>query len=412
MPDANTDKQLDQQAYDEFIAMRTKDMAQLNAILPAADRRRTYTFGELYKGKDQVQRFIIPDLIPQGALTVLIGEDGIGKTQLMTQLCLAIAMGETSFLTLPLETISHKRCLICATEDSKQKFIGAASKQFDSIYQGEDPNKCLIDFTEGSDFDSFDDLKEELNTKLDENFYDLIVVDALGDLFTLLDGDINSNSDARRLLGHFQHLCNERDTTIIIIHHAAKSKIVAKRKEGKLFVEKNDQQGAGAITQKPRTVLALTRDPKGTTADGQHNKNYFHVVKANLMGKKYERNAIECQFDGATLLHRATGLVDVEMEQPAEEQEQGLAGKPQGMFRQKSRPDDIDEAAHRVACDAIFSTSVLLSKTELVTRMKQQYGVGQTKIESAGGFLNHLITSGLISRQADGLYKYNEPAPF
>jgi len=405
-------KKIDDAALDRLAAMRKRSIEQLNAILPVTTRKRTYTFAELYKQKDEEQRFLIPDLIPAGALTVLIGEDGIGKTQICNQICLAVAKGETSVLGLPLN-VKHKRALFLGTEDSRQKFISAISKQFDAIYPGSDPAEVAIDFTEGSDFDDFADLKTELDLQLDTNFYDLIVGDALGDLFGLIDGDINDNSAARKLLSYFQHVCNERNTTIILIHHAAKSKIVGHRKEGKLFVEKNDSQGAGAITQKPRTILALTNDPKTGSPDGRTYTNYLHVVKANLMGKKYVQSAVDLQFDTATLLHRSRGTIDIEMMQKEAEAEGGVAVKqPEKFNARKSRPDQISRTQHEEICELMFRDSTILSREALINKMQQQYGVGRLKVEQKDGFLHHYLDLKIIVKLDDGSYKYNDEPPF
>src|SRR5690606_8460178 len=99
------------------------------------------------------------------------------------------------------------------------------------------------------------------------------------------------------------NICNTYQVAIILIHHAAKSKIVEIRKSGTIFIDKNSSQGAGAITQKPRTVLALSNHKESTSPDGKYYDNYLHVVKANLMGKEYMTNALKLQFNGHTLCH-------------------------------------------------------------------------------------------------------------
>lgn len=384
--------------------LKKKAIEQLDSILPAPLKKSTYTYAELYDKREEVQRFIIPDLLPQEAVCVLIGEDGIGKTQLCSQLCGQIALKRESFLGMKLNA-KHNRCLIVATEDSKQKFTSAITKILNALAPGHDPKSIMIDFTEGSDFDDFLTLKKEIETSLSTNFYDIVIIDALSDLFSLIDGDINSNSHARKLLSFFQYLCNSFNTTIIIIHHAAKSKIVLNRKEGKLFVQKTDSQGAGAITQKPRTVLALTHDPKTVSNDGQTYINYLHVVKANLMGKKYVQNAIKLQFDTKTLLHLSQGLIDIEMQQTELSAQQEASETVYDFNRKKPQPFQIPLSQHKELVDHIFSQEEILSRTDLITKLSIAYGVGKTKVESKDGLISYLLQKNLIEKYQFGSYR-------
>lgn len=390
--------------------LKLRALEQINQLVPTPTQKRTYSYAELYAKKDIAQPFLVPDLIPAQSVTVMIGEDGIGKTQLCTQICLHLAFKYSKFLGMPLKG-EHGNCLIVATEDSKQKFITACAKQAHALEPGHRPQDVGIDFTEGSDFDDLLEMKTEMEAMLDKKFYDLIIVDALGDLFTLIDGEINSNSHARKIISFFQHLCNKYTTTIIIIHHAAKTKIVAKQKEGKLFVEKTDSQGAGSITQKPRTVLALSNDPRSTAPDGSRYTNYLHVVKANLMGKEYAENAIKLQFDLATLLHAQQGRVNIHMLQEEAEKEaqaQGTTLSNNGNTR-KRQAKDYDDIYHTTKIREVFREDEALDKKELKTRMAAQYEVGMNKIEAKDGYFAYCEQRGFFHGSIFG-YKLG-PAP-
>lgn len=388
--------------------MKKKALEQLSEpIKPAPNDRNTFSFQELWETKDIEQKFIIPELLPAHAVAMFIGEDGIGKTQILTQLCLSICLKSKTFLGLNLYTESHK-CLIVATEDSKEKFSKAMVKQVLSIKPDLDPKEIHLDFTEGSNFDDLDALFAEIEMLLKEFNYDLIVCDAMSDLFTLIDGDINSNSHARKILSKFQRVVNTYQTTVIIIHHAAKSKIVAKQKEGKLFVEKGDSQGAGAITQKPRTVWALTNDPKSIINEGTEYKNYLHVVKANLMGKHFVTHAIELDFDAKTLTHSACGMVDIQlMENSNPDDRQPLTNDP----TKKPMAREISLDQHKSYVYNCFVKSDLLSRSDLVEKLRSSYGVGKNKIEAKDGYLAHLTELGLVVNNA-GVYRKGEQSDF
>jgi RecA-family ATPase len=302
--------------------------------------------------------------------------------------------------------VEHASALIVATEDSKEKFTSAIMRQAYRMNPNLKPKDVHVDFTEGSEFDDFLLFKSELEGLLKKKFYDLIIIDALSDLFTLIDGEINSNSHARKILSFFQAVCNQYQTTIIIIHHAAKSKIVAKRKEGKLFVEKGDSQGAGAITQKPRTVLALSSDPKSVSEDGFTYTNYLHVVKANLMGKHYLKNAIVLKFDSRILMHFPQGTVDIELfspEMPIEPGQSELNPK------RKTTPQEMSLQEHKDLLKVIFRAGGELLKAELIEGIRVHYNVGKNLIEKAGGFLPYLRKVELVERTPYG-FKFNPHA--
>lgn len=372
-------------------------------------KKRTFSYSELHIHKDDQQTFLIPDLIPSHAVTTFIGEDGIGKTQIMSQLCAHIAFGYDSWLGVALNT-SSRTALIVATEDSRQKFTSAITRITYALEPNHKPEDVKIYFTEGSDFDDFTELGNEIEDFLKVTDTDLIVVDALSDLFTLIDGDINSNSHARKILNFFQYLCNEYKATIVIIHHASKTQVVNMRKEGKIFIQKNYSQGAGAITQKPRTVLALSSDPSSGSEDSETYTNYLHVVKANLMGKYYMQNALQLTFNTSTLMHKLVGKVNVEL-QAAE-----LAAMATGdsasnnKTKRKPEPQEIPWEEHILILGKVWAGKVgqPLSRLELIDRMQTQYGVGKLKIEQRGGYLAWVQEHKLVQKMPDG-FVYTPP---
>ena len=352
--------------------------------------KNTYSFSELWALKDVEQKFLVPELLPGAAMAVIIGEDGIGKTQITSQLCLSICLGYSEFMGLPLHA-PNKRALIVATEDSKEKFSKSITKQARYMQVKLDPDNIHLSFMEASNFDDLDRVCKEIDAILKAQAHDLIVCDAFSDFFTLIDGEINSNSHARKILNKFQKIINDHGTTILFIHHAAKSKIVEKQRNGKMFVEKGDSQGAGAITQKPRTILALTHNPGSIKDEGLRYTNYLHVVKANLMSKMYVTQAIELEFDASMLLHFAKGLVNIQMmenpdgPQQNQQQNQNVNNKPAVKtvldFSDKQHIDFVAQA---------FEGETEMSRADLVSMLKGLYQVGKNKIEEKSGFLQYL----------------------
>jgi len=387
--------------------------------IPGAQEKNTFSYAELHELKDEEQLFLIPELLPSHAVCGFIGEDGIGKTQLCIQLCLHIAMKRRTFLGLPLNPV-HNRCLMVATEDSRQRFTKAIIKQAYALNPAHNPKDVLIDFTEGGNFDEIATLHAEIIKLLKLNSYDLIVVDAFSDLFGLIDGEINNSGHARKLIGILQQICNVYKTTVIFVHHAAKTKIVQKKKDGKIFLEKDDSQGAGAITQKPRTVWGLTHDKKSINSDGTVYTNYLHVVKANLMSKLYVTQAIQLQYDTSVLLHTDTGMVDIEMMDLESQENNPDLSAPNA---RKPHAEEISYDDHLSYVNSAFKDNDHLSRADLVGKLQKIYpgNLGQNKFNARGGYIECLINNGIIinfqgkfrkAKSDQGALMTEEEAPF
>lgn len=381
------------QPKSKSIVQELKDKA-VEALVDDAEepiQKNTHSYAELYLEKDAPQNFIINDLIPDEEVCVLIGVDGIGKTQICSQLCFAIGTKRENFLGLTLN-IKHGRALVVATEDSKVKFTRAIVK----IAKGMDPNHkpedVNVHFTEGGNFDDMNSFIKEIVDFLKVTPVDLIILDALQDLFLFIDGEVNSNKDANKILNIIQkQICNVYKCSAIVIHHASKTSAQKKQESGKFFLVKNDSQGAGRITQKPRTVLGLTHDfASSAVEDSTTYTNYLHVLKTNLASRHYMKNAISLTFDQATLLHESNGLVNIEQYENADKTATDFTPTKKPMAKEIT----LDE--HKAKVTSAFEHEDSLSRKELVAKLRGLYGVGGNKIEEKGGYLSYLTDLGLI----------------
>lgn len=382
---------------------------QFEAINPDLAPKRTFSYAELYNSADTPDRYLLENFIPAEAVAVFIGEDGIGKTQICNQLALSIAFGYDNFAGLHLQVDECRNSLIVATEDSRLKWIRAMRRQATALEPGHVPEAVTVDFMEASGFDAFEEFKEELSARLKQKKYKVIILDAFSDIFGLFDGDINNSKDARKILSFLQFLCDTHSTTVIVIHHAAKTKLVAKRREGKLYLEKDDAQGAGAITQKPRTVIGLSNDRKSIQAD--QYTNYLHLLKTNTGNRTYQLNAIELHFNLKTLLHHYKGTVEIE---EAEEQAAATLHAPDSSNSKKATPNDIPAAKHHQILNELFPGKRELNRADLVAGLSERYGVGRTKIEQAGGYLTYLLQEKYLDKTLLGFayrrpFQFNEP---
>lgn len=386
-------------------ASADKAVQQLSQAVPR--QQRTFAYSELHQEAEAPDSYLLEGFLPAYAVSLFLGEDGIGKTQLMIQLAVSLSFKYEHFAGLRINEEEGNNTLFIATEDSRRKWGRAARKQATAMQPGFDPKNIAIDFMEASGFDEFNELKEEIVENLTRKKYRLIVIDAFSDVFTFIDGDINSNKDARRLLSFFQFICDTYQTTCVVIHHAAKTKIVAKRQQNKIFLDKWDTQGAGAISQKPRTVFGLSHDKKSKEADKNTFTNYLHILKTNTGNRNYELNAIELEFNEETLLHKFMGIKEVEaMEEipPAE-----MNAPRTGNGAKKAGPRDFSPNEHHALLMRAFMVRQDMPKADAVAALQKAYGVGRNKIEEAGGYLAYLLTERFLVKSATGI-SYTKPA--
>lgn len=388
-------------------AQKIKDKAVdvLNPVKEKEDQF-TWSYAELYKDKDIVQNFLVPDLIPDGEVCGLIGVDGVGKTQLMSQLAFCVGRKRKHFLNLTLN-VKHGNALIVATEDSKKKFTKAIVKIANALEPGHKPEEVGIHFMEGGSFSTLETFILEIERNLKLRPTDLVIIDALLDTFLLINGNPNDSSDANVILNEFQvRICNHFSCTVIFIHHASKSSARAKQEKGKFFLVKDDAQGSGRITQKPRTILGLTHDFASSSEEFSTTyTNYLHALKVNLSSRHYVKNAIHLTFDQATLLHEAGGLVNLDQFENTDRTVTDFAPTKKPMAK------EIDIEQHKLNVNDVFADDDSLSRTDIVKKLKVVYGVGQNKIEEKGGYLFHLTDLGLVVQNTGIFRKGDFEAP-
>lgn len=368
-------------------------------------KRHTYSFADLHKLKDIEQEFLIDDLLPKSSVTVFMGVDGIGKSAILSQLCLQVCLDVPNFCGCKLK-VKNRNCVFVGTEDAKVKFARSVGKQAKAIKPDYKPEEVGLHFTEASMFDNWDELTEEIELLLADFTPEVIVVDTLSDMFGLKDSEINSNDAARKILSYFQMIADSTGAAVIIVHHVSKTKIAGKKFAGTLFLEKDDAQGAGAITQKARTVLALTND-KASNVNGKTYTNYLHSVKGNMFGKKYEINAIKLEFQTETLLHKFDSVVDifeVESERKKEAGEDNDAPRERGTSGQKkvAQPSDIEDADHWQKLTDMYKGFTVLGRQDLLKRICTAYAIGMNKAQQTGGYMDYLTSKGWLQKSGAG----------
>ncbi len=197
---------------------------------------------------------------------------------------------------------------------------------------------------------------------------------------------------------------------LFFIHHIAKTRIAEMKKVGRMFLVKGDSQGAGAITQKPRTILALSNDPASNSPDGLDFTNYLHIVKLNQMGRYYQQNAIELRFSGTNLTQQQRGIINIEAQQ--KQKEEGIVAAHTDANKQfvakKRMPHETPEAEFKATIMQIFGISNDIGRDDLISKLCAAFLVGRQKVEQRMpyvGFLPYALDKGWIIKTFNGRYE-------
>ena len=96
-------------------------MARTPEWQPNADDLFLSCFRSLDEFEEQEARWLVPGWIPEGQITLLAADGGIGKTTLWVNLIAAISSGKRSILDPPEHTRAAQRVAFLTTEDSVRK---------------------------------------------------------------------------------------------------------------------------------------------------------------------------------------------------------------------------------------------------------------------------------------------------
>lgn len=242
----------------------------MEQLIPEEVKRdpRVIPLSRVFEMKAEPQRFLLENLIPSGALTMLCGPSDCGKTIMARQLALEIAKGSTSVFgsTLHFET---QKVIYVSTEDSLKDWKIKVDKY---PFSEEDKKQCGENLLIITEFDN--DLPQILADELKKEPASLVVLDVFGDL---LSGDINAAQTVRSFFKPYKALASKYDTSFLFIHH------LSKRGESKERADKQNVLGSMAIESSMRSVLELRRD--GNDSDNRSLK----ITKGNYVSDQIKK---------------------------------------------------------------------------------------------------------------------------
>jgi hypothetical protein len=198
-------------------------------------RHRIYNIEELLSLVDDGNRWLVPNMIPRVGRTIVYGHGGTYKTTILFDICVSIATGGMLLRHWPIATTGERRpVLIISTESSiynnKDRIAAHIRARETSSAElamrggkAPIPNKeempiyyCqnAFDLDDVHEKKAFQDTVEELKPAL-------ILLDPLDSFLT---GDENSAKETKNFRRTVDHLIEEHETSVVVIHHSTKDK--------------------------------------------------------------------------------------------------------------------------------------------------------------------------------------------
>ena len=226
---------------------------------------------EFYSGAELIVRPIeelptlLDPILPKVGSVAFAGGSDIGKSTLLRQLAISVAVGDKTFLGWNLNSI-HNRSIVVSTEDFKD-LMTIALKTFNQE-RNLDPEKY-----EGVTFKFIiEDLLLKLENYIKDNPIDLLVMDAFLDLF---DGTMNDGGQVRRFLTLYDQLASKYEFLIVFNHHAGK-------RTQMFSPSKDNLLGSQSFEAKMRLVIEIRPDLV------EDNRIHLCIVKGNYLPPEYK----------------------------------------------------------------------------------------------------------------------------
>jgi hypothetical protein len=225
---------------------------------------------------------LVTPFLPKTGLVCLAGPSDSGKSSILRQLGIEIAMDKASFLNFPIHS-THKSVIIVSTEDGKQETAYLLNRQAKTT-NPQDLQRLRFIF-------STENMLNDLDSKLNSIAADLVIIDCFADVF---HGDLKDTSKIRSYLQKYQELAQKHQCLVMFLHHTGK------RTEN-LPPSKNHLLSGQGFEAKMRLVIELRVD--------NNNPNYRHlcIVKGNYLPANYKQESFVLEFNEETFSFCDTG---------------------------------------------------------------------------------------------------------
>ncbi|WP_159950915.1 AAA family ATPase [Polaribacter septentrionalilitoris] len=192
-----------------------KNVILLNEKYSVEDDKDLYNAFELFNLNIKEVPKLVEPFFQQVGLASLVGTSDAGKSTFLRQLALSIVLQKENFLDFKLN-ITHGKVIYVSTEDGVHSIGNSIKKQIASIKKDKEELSLLKNLKFIFDTDK---LYLKLTKLLSKEPADLIVIDAFTDVFTK---ELNSNTQVRSFLNHYDNLAKKNNCLIIFLHHTGK----------------------------------------------------------------------------------------------------------------------------------------------------------------------------------------------
>ncbi len=327
-------------------ARLAQEPAPINETTPRQSSH-FYTLGELLdRPTTEVPTLIYP-LLPRQGVAVLAGSSDTGKSSILRQLALAIALDESQFLGFPVQAVHH-RAICVSTEDGDEAVGPLLKKQLQGqVVSGAARDRLRFVF-------DTQDLLAQLDRMLTECPADVVVVDALGDLYA---GNLNASNEVRAFITLYSQLAIRHCCLVLFMHHTGK------RTEDR-EPSKHNLLGSQGLEAKMRVAFELRADPH--TPDLRH----LCVLKGNYLPADIKAKSYVLRFDGNLTFHNTgerADFSDLIKTPPASSEERAFWDE----VRELLRAQPYDKVAEQVKAQA-KELGVSASKSTLQRRFPKE----------------------------------------
>ncbi len=185
-----------------------------DSAVPQPAPRRAISLRELMAKELEPLTYLVPDILPEGGLTLLVGRPKVGKSWFALQIACALSAGG---FALGLEAkLPKRRVLYCALEDGLRRL----QRRIQLLGTAYDPDAFHI-VTELSPLDRGG--ADELRQLIRETQAEVVFVDVVARILPRRrrnDGVYQSDYDAFALL---KDLAVAENVTLIAVHHESKA---------------------------------------------------------------------------------------------------------------------------------------------------------------------------------------------
>lgn len=200
-----------------------------NPFIERAERlSQFYSAAGLAGQRPPLRAWLVPDLVPFGTVTLLMGDGGVGKSLLALQLSCAVAAQRR---WLGIEVAAGSVLFISAEDDEDElhrrlddvtRGLACEFSDLDRLtlrsLAGEDALLAVLD--RGSGVLSASALFAEVDRRVSEDAPALLVLDTLADLFP---GDENNRAQARQFIGLLRGLAIRHQCAVLLLGHPSVS---------------------------------------------------------------------------------------------------------------------------------------------------------------------------------------------